>query len=267
MPQSRARDIDHVVVMTRDLAAAQAAWSAAGFTCTPRAVHPFGTANALIQMQGNFVELLEIDDGSRIVRGDDRHFSFAAHNLDFLAARGEGMSMLVLASGDRDGDLADWQARGLGVYAPFDFERQATLPDGTQKRVAFSLAFTGDASLPGLGFFTCQQHTPEVFWKPQYQSHANGAARIASVAVTAPEPEAAGAFLSGFSGGTGTERIALTQDSLTIGEGPAAFPEITVRVASLEAARPHLPTATQTGDALLLPGEALNGVAVRFVEG
>ena len=262
---SKPRDIDHIVVMTHDLAAAQEAWRACGFTCTPRAVHPFGTANSLIQMQGNFVELLEIDDASRIAESAGDHFSFAAHNRDFLAAAGEGMSMLVLASDDRDGDLADWRSRGLRVYDPFDFERQAKQPDGSHQRVAFSLAFATDPALPGLAFFTCQQHTPEVFWKPQYQDHANSAQRIASVAVSAPEPEAADAFLRGFSGGTRTTYIALDQDSLTVEEGPAAFPEITVRVADLAAAEASLAGAARDGDALVVPADALNGVAVRFV--
>ena len=50
-----ARDIDHIVVMTSDLEAARAGWEQLGFTTTPRAVHPFGTANSLIQFHGNFV--------------------------------------------------------------------------------------------------------------------------------------------------------------------------------------------------------------------
>lgn len=262
---SAPRDIDHIVVMTRDLTAAQAAWSACGFTCTPRAVHPFGTANSLIQLQGNFVELLEIDDESRIERAAGDRFSFAGHNLDFLAERGEGMSMLVLASDDRDGDLADWRAAGLRVYEPFDFERQARQPDGSSQRVAFSLGFASDETLSALGFFTCQQHTPEVFWKPEYQVHANGAQRIASVMVTGPDPEAADSFLRRFSGGTRTTHIVLGKDSLTVEEGAPAFPEITVRVSDLDTAAAHLPSATPQGDALVVPAESLNGVSVRFV--
>jgi len=260
------RDIDHIVVMTRDLAAAQAAWTACGFTCTPRAVHPFGTANSLIQLQGNFVELLEIDDPAKIEDGAGDRFSFAAHNRDFLSSAGEGMSMLVLASTDRDGDLADWRAKDLRVYDPFDFERQAKQPDGSHQRVAFSLAFATDPSLPGLAFFTCQQHTPEVFWKPDYQVHANGARRIASVQVAGPDPDAADTFLRAFSGGIRTTHIALGQDSLTVEEGAAAFPEVTIRVADLAAAEPHLAVAARDGDALVVPAETLSGVAVRFVE-
>src|SRR3546814_3136516 len=77
--------------------------------------------------------------------------------------------MLVLTSDDRDADRADWAARGLPAYDPVDFERKARLPDGSETRVAFSLAFTGDPMLTGLGFFFFQQHTPDAFWKPDYQ--------------------------------------------------------------------------------------------------
>ena len=72
------RDIDHVVVMTRDLESARAGWEQLGFTTTPRAVHPFGTANSLIQLQGNFIELLEIDDPERVPEMAGRAFRRAA---------------------------------------------------------------------------------------------------------------------------------------------------------------------------------------------
>ncbi len=261
-----ARDIDHVVIMTRDLAAAVDSWTAHGFTCTPRAVHPFGTANALIQLQGNFIELLEIDDAARIRPGDGDQFSFAQHNLDFLAQRGEGLSMLVLQSRDRDADLDEWRSRNLHVYAPFDFERQAKQPDGSSLRVAFSLGFADTPALPGLAFFVCQQHTPEAFWKPLYQTHLNGARRIVSVTTAAPDPSAARRFLADFAGAEMAEPITLVEDSLSVrtGETPA-FPEITVAVADLNAARHAVPTAEPDGNALVVPRERLNGVTLRFV--
>ena len=44
--------------------------------------------------------------------------------------------------------------------------------------VAFSLAFTSDARMPEAGFFTCQHHFPENFWRLEYQRHQNGAMRL-----------------------------------------------------------------------------------------
>lgn len=267
------RDIDHVVVMTSDLESARAGWEQLGFTTTPRAVHPFGTANSLIQLQGNFVELLEIDDPERIPPAAERFFSFADHNRDFLKANGEGGSMLVLTSADRDADRAGWIDRGLQAYEPVDFERTARLPDGQETRVAFSLAFTGDPSVTGLGFFVCQQHTPEAFWKPDYQRHRNGAQRITAVTLAAPEPEAARSFLEGYSGGRagpsgpdGCYALALAHDRIEVVPGrPAALPAIEIAVADVEAAATLIPGAWRDGNAVVLPSELTNGIALRLV--
>ncbi|MBO6820247.1 VOC family protein, partial [Thalassospira sp.] len=46
------RAIDHIVLCVNDLDAAIAVYTQLGFTVTPRAVHPFGTGNALIQLDG-----------------------------------------------------------------------------------------------------------------------------------------------------------------------------------------------------------------------
>jgi catechol 2,3-dioxygenase-like lactoylglutathione lyase family enzyme len=249
------RDIDHVVIAVHDLAAAKASWEALGFTTTPRAVHPFGTANSLIQLGGNFVELVEIADPGKIEDSSGRFFGFAAHNRDFLVSRSEGMSMLVLTSEDRDADQAAWSRSGLRTYDPFNFERMAGQPDGSEKRVAFRLAFTGDASVDGLGFFVCQQETPESFWKPDYQRHDNGARRLRSVTLATPEREATARFLAKFSGGAIDENgIALLQDRIDLVEDPhPAFPELTIAVeGGPEAAR-------------MIPPEQASGITVRLI--
>lgn len=269
-----ARDIDHLVVMTSDLESARAGWEQLGFTTTPRAVHPFGTANSLIQLQGNFIELLEVDDPARIPPMTGGFFSFAAHNRAFLEAMGEGASMLVLTSADRDADRAGWIARGLPDYDPVDFERKARLPDGSETRVAFSLAFTGDPMLTGLGFFVCQQHTPDAFWKPDYQRHRNGAQRITAVTLAGQDPEAVRPFLEGYSGGTagitgpdGCYRVALAHDRIdVVPGGTAAMPAVEIAVADVEAAATLIPGAWRDGDAIVLPSEITNGVTLRLVQ-
>jgi len=158
-----------------------------GFTLTPSARHPFGTANSLVQLQGNFLELLAVADPEQIPVATPGHFSFGAFNQAFLRKH-QGMSMLVFASADARRDQAEFAVRGLDTYAPFDFSRKAKLPDGSDVLVSFSLAFVTDKRLPDAAFFTCQQHAAQYFWKPEYQRHANTAQSVVEVVMMANDP-------------------------------------------------------------------------------
>lgn len=193
------RDIDHLVVAVNDLEDARANWQALGFTVAPTARHPFGTANAVVQLDGNYFELLAVAEPATIPETDAGAFSLAAFNRDFLAGR-QGLSMLALKSADADADRADFAAHGLPVFKPFNFERMATGPDGVERKVAFSLAYTREPRLRQVGFFTCQHHYPENFWRPEYQRHRNGARRIVSVVLATRDPADFHAFISRLSG-------------------------------------------------------------------
>jgi catechol 2,3-dioxygenase-like lactoylglutathione lyase family enzyme len=181
------RAIDHLVLAVNDLEAAREAYRRMGFTLTPPAQHPWGTANSLAQLQGNFLELLAVVEPDKIPPAEPGRFSFGAFNQTFLKRR-QGMSMLVLQSADARRDQAEFVERGLQTYEPFDFSRQAKLPDGSLKTVAFSLAFATEPRMPEAAFFTCQQHAPEFFWKPEYQRHANGGRAVVEVVMLANDP-------------------------------------------------------------------------------
>jgi catechol 2,3-dioxygenase-like lactoylglutathione lyase family enzyme len=221
------RGIDHVVLATRDLEATRAAWQALGFTLTPRAQHPFGTDNALIQLHGNFVELLTVARAEQIPPHGPGRFSFGAFNRDFLALR-EGFSMLVLDSADAEADRRAFAAANLSAYERFDFSRQARLPDGASATVAFSLAFATDPRMPEAAFFTCQQHAPQYFWKPDYQRHAAGAWRIAEIVMAAETPGDLADFFEKLQGSSAVTRdgealrVATTRGAISV-ETPIAL--------------------------------------------
>jgi catechol 2,3-dioxygenase-like lactoylglutathione lyase family enzyme len=181
------RGIDHLVLCVRDLDAAQRLYQSLGFTTTPPARHPFGTGNSLVQLQGNFLELLAIVEPDKIKPPAPGYFGFADFCREFLRTR-EGLAMLVFESDDARRDQAEFAGKNLQTYQPFDFSRQATLPDGSQVTVAFSLAFVTDPRLSQAAFFVCQQHAPEYFWKTEYQSHANGAQRVDEIIMVASQP-------------------------------------------------------------------------------
>lgn len=183
------RGIDHVVLCVRDLDHAAARYEKLGFTVTPTGVHPWGTANRLVQLHGCFLELLCVADPSRIEEHEPQagRFSFGAYNRDTLARR-QGVSMLVFESGDAQADRDEFAAKGLADLQTFDFERMAKLPSGEERKVAFSLAFVPPFQVPEAVFFTCQQHAPDLFWKPEYQAHRNHAITVDEAVMVATDP-------------------------------------------------------------------------------
>ena len=168
------RGLDHLVLAVAALERAQETYAQLGFTLTPRAEHSWGTANQLVQLQGSFLEVLEVAAPEKLFPHGGRTFSFGAFLNDYSKHR-EGCAMVVFESHDARADRDQFAQRGLPDLDPFDFERQAKLPDGSSVRVAFSLAFAPPPEMPDAAFFTCQQHAPEYFWKPDYQKHPNGA--------------------------------------------------------------------------------------------
>lgn len=243
MPTSHRR-IDHLVIAVRDLEAAADLYSRLGFQVGNRNRHPWGTENRLVQFGTAFLELITIGDTAAIPPHEPGRFSFGAFVRDFLERR-EGCAMLVLDSNDAAADAAGFARLGIGRFEPFYFERQGMRPDGSETRVAFTLAFASDPALPTAGFFVCQQHFPENFWNAEFQRHPNGATGVRDVTLRTPDPARHATFLAGFTGtassvaGQGALTYALQQDGrlkVVRGEGVAGFGAFAVAVPDLAAA-------------------------------
>jgi hypothetical protein len=221
------RGLDHIVHAVRDLDAAGELYGRLGFTVGARNRHPWGTHNRIVQFPGFFVELVTIGEPEKIAAGDGRAPSFSAFVRNFLRA-GEGLAMLVLESRDAVADARAFRESGIGDFEPFRFEREGCRPDGGVVKVAFSLAFARDPQPSRAGYFVCQQHYPENFWNPAFQSHQNTGAGVAGVAIVAENPADHHVFLSAF---VGERALAATSSGVTVqtprGEihvmDPAAF--------------------------------------------
>ena len=241
------RAIDHVVIASRDLDGLAARYQALGFTLTPRAHHEdrMGTSNRLAQFRGrNFIELLEVDRPETVEEPGPGGFAFGAF-LKCWTARREGLAMIVFRTEDARADIEEWRKAGLDTYPPFDFQRQARLPDGSQVTVGFSLGFCTSAAMPELAFFVCQNRAEEHFWKPAYQEHANGAEEIAAVTLTAKDPARHADFLGRLFGAEVSGRA----DGISVGCGPHRIDVVTPGALSGTGWR---------GD----PGEAALGAAI-----
>ena len=163
------RGLDHIVHAVRDLDAAGALYERLGFTVGARNRHSWGTHNRLVQLP------------------------------DFLT-RHEGFSLLILESGDAAAAAAAYQVAGIAASDVLRFERQGKRPDGSAVKVAFSLAFAREIGSSDIGFAVCQQHFPENFWNPAFQTHPNTAQRINGVVMVADNPADHHIFLSAFAG-------------------------------------------------------------------
>jgi catechol 2,3-dioxygenase-like lactoylglutathione lyase family enzyme len=281
------RGIDHLVLAVHDLDAAGAFYEALGFRVGARNRHPWGTENRIVQFSGVFLELITVGEGAAIAPHGPRHFSFGAFVRDFLA-EGEGLAMLVLESTDASADRDAFATAGIGDFDPFFFERLAVLPDGTSRRVAFSLAFARSPLVAKSGFFVCQQHEPENFWNAQFQMHPNGATGIPGVIMVAENPSAHAEFLAAFTGEhdlvSNSAGIAietprgsievLTQPALAFHTGldlpeePARLVGFRVAVPDIgdmadRLARAGVPASARSGTLIVRPGDAF-GAAILF---
>lgn len=255
------RSFDHIVLAVRDLDAAAEIYEGLGFTLTPRARHEdrMGTSNRLVQFaESNFIELLEVDRPDVLAPHGFAEtpptFSFGAHNRAAVA-EGEGASMLAFATEDARADIAAFESAGLQTYAPFDFERQARLPDGQEATLAFSLAFATSPDMPRTAFFVCQNRAPQYFWKPQFQTHTNGALGLRAIYLASDAPERDAAFLGKLFGGDVTSGA----DGLRVACG---------RVQELRVLSPDAIAARDPGFAFPSQGgPVLAGVALACGEG
>lgn len=195
-----ARPIDHLVLAVPDLAAAMELYRRLGFTVGSRNLHPWGTENAVVLLDGSFLELIGLGPGFTMPPRADPAWPFA-HRVADAVARGGGLALVALGSSDADSDALVFSAADLGTGRRLDFGRTAEAPDGRRIALRFSLAFAEDPAMPEAGFFTCQHHHGlGAFWAPAGREHANGAFRIDEVALAAEAPARHAGALAAVSG-------------------------------------------------------------------
>jgi hypothetical protein len=273
--------IDHVVVLTADLAGAARRWEGLGFTLSPRGTHSahLGTGNHTIMLGPDYVELMGI-------------LAETPHNAPgraFLARRGEGLERVALRAFDAERGAEEIRARGFEPVGPIAFGRPVPLPGGGEAEAAFRVFFWPHAAAPGdVRLFACQHLTPETVWLPDLQRHANGAERILRVEILARDPAGTAAHLGrlvdraperdgdAFRVASGEDRadfvvldqaaLARRHPGIALGtlpeEGGAA---LVLATSDLDAAVRALgETGIRTGRAVAVPPAAANGIVLAF---
>lgn len=198
------RALDHLVMPTASLAVAHERLERLGFTVAPEGVHPFGTVNRCVYLDdGTFLEALAIGDPATVEAAVAAGNSFVEGDRRFRASGGdEGLSAIVLASNDADGDARRYAERGIAGGPMVSFSRPSIDMSGKADTASFLLAFAAHRSAPGLHFFACERRRSPRIDRSALQSHANGARRIAAVDAISAEPFDFAVFIAAMADGT-----------------------------------------------------------------
>jgi len=167
--------LDHVVInVMGQLDEAAAQYIRLGFQLTERGHHTLGSSNNLAIFGTNYLELLGYLPGRETMRAD-------------LWTHPPGLSGLVFKSVDADLVYATLQKHGVPVHEPLSFARPVALPGGAQDARFKVIRVSGDEIQNGRTFF-CHHDTPELVWRPEWQSHANGATEIVEFVIASRDP-------------------------------------------------------------------------------
>lgn len=168
--------LDHIVINTRSgMDRAEGIFSGLGFTLTPRGHHTLGSRNHLMMFATDYLELVGIAEAD-------------AHKRPEIANGALGLDGLVFKTNDVDRTFVQLRDAGLAGDAPKEFSRPVALEDGQTQDARFRTVTARADALPGARLYFCQHLTPDLVWRPEWQSHANGATGFAELVVVTAQP-------------------------------------------------------------------------------
>jgi hypothetical protein len=169
--------LDHAVVSVRDrMDEAEKRYARLGFTLTPRGYHSLGSINHLMVFGPDYLELIGFPPGMDNARPEIKDAPV-------------GLNGIVLQPRSADAVQAALTAAGLPVNPVQALTRPVDL-GGSQKEASFRTVRFSENPVSGGRLYFCQHLTPELVWRPEWQSHANGVTRIKYLSVVSPDPAA-----------------------------------------------------------------------------
>jgi hypothetical protein len=262
--------LDHVGIVTRDLAVLARQYERLGFTLTPLARQTDGRiGNRCAMLRQGYIELLAVVDPNA-----------SSATVERFLSRYAGIHILAFFLDDLQTALARLRRAGLEPLTISQFDRPIddTNPGGGRARFAV-------IQLPDQpeGRINLVHHlTPEALWQERFLRHPNHAAALAEVVIAVDEPAASVARLSRLVGcpvfpdPTGGFVLDLRHGRVRLLPGTAGatgLPRInglTVRTMDGNNAIGRLLAErgiahSRHGDAMVIDPDSAGGVALRFV--
>jgi len=270
--------LDHVVIDVRDhIDDAMRCFSSLGFRLTPRGHHTLGSANHLAMFATDYLELLGFGEGG-------------AARLE-IARFPAGLNGLVFKTADADIVHSEAAAAALPVLPVQAFSRPVTIDNVTRDARFRTTRLDADKIAMGRVYF-CEHLTPDLVWRPEWQTHPNGAGAIARVVVATSDPRGTAQLFRGLFGNdaiaerdgrcviaAGSAQVELAPpNTITAEFGEAAadpagraehMAALEIKVRSLRAAAQHLsavPGIKTEAQRLVVPAAAAFNTTIVFSE-
>jgi catechol 2,3-dioxygenase-like lactoylglutathione lyase family enzyme len=178
--------LDHVVIDVRDrIDEAMRCFQSLGFQLTPRGRHTLGSVNHLAMFTTDYLELLGFA-GDGAIRPEIMRFPV-------------GLNGLVFTTADADSVHAQAAAAGLPILPVQSFSRPVTL-DGVARDARFRTTRLDPEKVAMGRVYFCEHQTPDLVWRPEWQTHPNGACAIARVVVATADPQRTARLFRGLFG-------------------------------------------------------------------
>ena len=156
--------LDHTVINVKfSMDKAQSIFTDLGFTLTARGYHTLGSITHGMMFGTDYLELIgfpEDVDRDTIRRPE-------------IANAPYGINGLVFKTDNVDKIYQHLKSLGLEGAEPKSFSRPVHLPEGT-KDASFTTTNVRWDVFSGGRIYFCTHHTPELLWRSEWQSHANG---------------------------------------------------------------------------------------------
>ena len=180
-------NLDHVVINVKaDMDLAQLVFSNLGFTLTPRGYHTLGSINHLMMFGSDYMELIGFPEHGVVNNPNSR---------SDLTTAPFGINGLVFKSRNVDKTFEKLVELEMDGDPPKSFSRPVEL-DGRKTDAKFRTVTVRAGVFPEGRVYFCEHGTPELVWRPEWQSHENGIEAVSEIVVVTRDPAKSGDLYS-----------------------------------------------------------------------
>jgi hypothetical protein len=211
MTENPVKAIDHLLTFVHDLDAAARFFDQLGFTLTPESrIEPMGIVNRLILFpdasdgSANYIELMSVFDVARLPPPMAR-----------LLSGNEGIKSMVLSFDDAARAHAHFVALGCPFGPPVHIRREWKLSSTESVWPEFDVLLPVDDVVT---FNGCRYLNVELYRRPAFTAHPNGARAFDRIYCAAADPQAAASRLADILGTAATgNRLVYRNITMDIG--------------------------------------------------